>query len=201
MRRLATFVLLLSLPLIASPAAAQASDPRFDASVHVNWATSGQFDTTTVGVGGRFAWYPLSPLGLEAEVAFYPADWPDRPAFSSGQQEALFGATLGPRLGPLRPFGKVRAGALRLAEGQAPLVCILIFPPPLSCQLAIGDTLPALDFGGGLEFGTRRAFLRADVSDRMVRYPGPVIDQDLTVHDSPFWSHDLRIGLGVGVRF
>jgi len=201
MRGLATLVLFLSLPLTVSPAAAQSSDPRFDASGHVTWANSGEFDSTTLGVGGRFGWYPLSPLGLEAEVAFYPADWPDRRTFSSGQLEALFGVTLGPRLGPLRPFVKARAGALRLAEAPAPLACILIFPPPLSCQLAAGDTLPALDFGGGLEFGARRAFLRADVGGRMVRYPGPSFDEDRTVHDSTFWSHDLRVGLGVGVRF
>ena len=200
MRDLATFVLFLSLPLVAARAAAQ-SDPRFDASVHVTWAKSGEFDTTTQGVGGRFGWHPVALLGVEAEVAFYPADWPDGRAFSSGQREALLGVTFGPRLGPLRPFLKARAGVLRLAEAPAPFPCILIFPPPLSCQLAAGDTLPALDLGGGVELGGRRAFLRVDVGDRAVRYPGPVFDEARTRRDGTFWSHDVRIGLGVGVRF
>ncbi len=201
MRGLATFVLLLSLPLVATPATAQASDPRFDASVHVTWAKSGEFDTTTQGVGGRIGWRPLSLLGLEAEVAFYPADWPDGRAFSSGQREALFGVTFGPQLGPVRPFVKARWGALRVAEASAPLPCILIFPPPLSCQLAAGSTLAAMDYGGGVELGARRAFVRVDVSDRAVRYPGPSFGEDRTVHDGTFWGHDVRVGLGVGVRF
>jgi hypothetical protein len=200
MRGLATFVLILSLPLVAAPASAQ-SNPRFDASVHVTSARSGEFDTTTQGVGGRFGWHPVALLGVEAEVAFYPADWPDGRAFSSGQREALFGLTFGPRLGPVRPFVKVRPGVLRVAGSPGAFACILIFPPPLSCQLAAGDTLPVLDYGGGVELGGRRAFLRVDVGDRAVRYPGPSFSDDGNVHDGTFWGHDLRLGLGVGVRF
>jgi len=200
MRGLVTFVLFLSLPLVATPAAAQ-SDPRFDASVQFTSAKSGEFDTTTRGVGGRFAWRPVALLGVEAEVAFYPADWPDGRAFSSGQREALFGVTFGPQLGPVRPFVKARWGALRVAEASAPIACILIFPPPLSCQLAAGDTLAAMDYGGGVEFGARRLFLRVDASDRAVRYPGPSFGEDRTVRDGTFWGHDLRVGLGIGLRF
>jgi hypothetical protein len=102
-------------------------------------------------------------------------------------------------LGPVRPFIKARWGALRVAEASAPIACILIFPPPLSCQLAAGDTLAAMDYGGGVELGRRRAFLRVDVSDRAVRYPGPSFAG--TVRNEPFWGHDLRVGLGVGLRF
>jgi hypothetical protein len=40
-----------------------------------------------------------------------------------------------------------------------------------------------------------------DVANRAVRYPGPSFGEDLTVHDGRFWGHDVRVGLGVGVRF
>jgi hypothetical protein len=52
-----------------------------------------------------------------------------------------------------------------------------------------------------VELGGRRALLRADVGDRVVRDPGPSFSDDRTVHDGTFRSHDLRLGLGVGVRF
>lgn len=51
---------------------------------------------------------------------------------------------------------------------------IAIFPPPLACQMAGGDTLFVLDIGGGVEFQTTdRTFVRVDLGDRAVKYPGP----------------------------
>jgi hypothetical protein len=184
--------------LWASPAAAQSG--RFDAGVPVTWAHSGEFDATTVGVGGRIAWHPSSLVGVEAEFNVYPGDWPERFAFSDGQREGLFGVTFGPRLGPVRPFAKLRAGFLNISPAGRPIPCILIFPPPLSCQLAAeGDTLPALDYGGGVEIGGG-VFLRVEAGDRPVGYERQVLQQ-AQVDRKRFWSHDLRFGVGAGFRF
>ena len=130
--RLSSLVVVLALP------AAVAAQTRFDAGVHVSFVGSGEFDTTTTGVGGRVAWYPSSWIGAEAELTFYPQDFPDGRAFTSSQREGLFGVTVGPRLGWVRPFARLRPGFVTFAEAPTPFPCILIFPPPLVCQLAGG---------------------------------------------------------------
>ena len=168
--------------------AAAAAQARFDAGVHASSVSSGEFDTTTTGVGGRVA-HLSSRLGA-AELTFYPQDFPDGRAFTSSQREGLFGVTVGPRLRLVRPFVRVRPGFVTLAEAPAPFPCIAIFPPPIACQLAGGATLAALDFGGGLQLGSSRAFLRVDVGDRMVRYTGPVIDEQRELRTDAFWGHD-----------
>ena len=184
--------------LWASPAAAQSG--KFDAGVQVAWARSGEFEVTTAGVGGRIAWNPSRLLGVEAEFNVYPGDWPEDRAFSQGQREGLFGVTVGPRLGAVRPFAKLRAGFLNVQPSPGAFACILIFPPPLSCQLAGGATLPALDYGGGMEVGGR-VFLRVEAGDRVVGYEGPVLDQQFEARDERFWSHDFRFSVGAGFRF
>lgn len=185
---------LLSLP---SPAAAQA----FDVGVHASFVNSSEFDDTSSGFGGRVAWYPSSWLGAEAELTVYPQDFPDGRAFTSSQREGLFGVTVGPRLGWVRPFLRLRPGFVTLAEAPEPYPCILIFPPPIACQLAGGDTLAAMDFGGGIRFGGRGAFLRVDIGDRMIKYPGPLFDENRQIRNDGFWSHDSRVAVGVGIGF
>jgi hypothetical protein len=198
-----TFLLtLLVLALVVSPVLAQTSTP-FEAAVHLAITDSSQFDDTDVGVGGRLAWKATPRLGLEGEVTFYPGEFPgDRPAFSSHRVEGLFGATFGPRFGRWRPFARGRTGFVAFGGASQPIACIAIFPPPLSCQLAAGETLFALDFGGGLEIdATARTFFRVDLGDRMVRYPGPVFDEDLNVREDGFYDHDFRVAFGGGFRF
>src|SRR5262249_34869413 len=137
---------------------------RFQAGAQVTVTSSGEFDDTDAGFGGRFSWYPTSMIGAEAEMNFYPGDFPGTVAFSSGRVEGLFGATVGPRLGRVRPFGRLRPGFVTYREASRPIACILIFPPPLQCTLAAGRTVFALDVGGGVElFATRRASIRFDI--------------------------------------
>jgi hypothetical protein len=189
---------------VASPwaAGAQPQSGRFEAAVQVASAISSEFDRTDPGIGGRVAWHPRELVGVEAEIDLYPRDFPERPAFSRSRVEGLFGATLGPRFDRVRPFARFRAGFLNVREAPEPLACILIFPPPLSCELAGGRTLPAFDMGGGVElFPTSRVVVRVDAGDRMLKYPGPVFDSSRTVRDRDFFSHDLRLAFGAGLRF
>lgn len=180
------------------PALAGAQD-RFDVAAHVAVARSSEFDDTDTGIGGRFSWHPVALVGADAEITVYPASFPNANGFSRSRIEGLFGVTVGPRLSAVRPFARLRPGFLAF-RGQS-VVCILIFPPPLSCELARGRTLFALDLGGGVElFPASRAVIRVDVGDRMVRYPGMTFRNGRATQD-PFYSHDFRVSAGAGMRF
>jgi len=180
-----------------------AQDARLEVGGQITAATSGEFDDSDIGVGARLAWRPTGVIGFEGEVDWYPKDFPDSSvAISAGRVEALFGVTVGPQLGRFRPFARLRPGILRFQEAPAPVPCILIYPPPLGCSMAAGHTLFALDVGGGVEVQmTPRTFLRVDVGDRLVRYPGPAFDSDREVHDDDFFGHDVRVAAGAGFRF
>ena len=193
--------LCLLTTLWAGPVAAQANNGALQVGGQLVTVVSGEFDSTDVGFGGRIAWQPVPLLGVEGELTFYPADFADEPAFSGSRFEGLFGATVGPRLGQLRPFAKIRPGFVTFNDAPRPFACILIFPPPLACSLS-GKTVFALDVGGGVEWlGPSRTFVRADIGDRILRYPSPVIDSGGAVRDSAFSSHDVRFAVGAGVRF
>ncbi len=193
----------LALMLLCGRIDAAAQDQRLEAGAQITAATSGEFDDSDVGLGGRLAWRPTRSIGIEGEVNLYPRDFPGTGvAISRGHVEALFGVTVGPQLGRIRPFARFRPGLLRFQEAPAPVPCILIFPPPLGCSLAAGHTLFALDIGGGVEVQmTPRTFLRVDIGDRLVRYPGPAFDSRRQVHDEDFFGHDFRVAAGAGVRF
>ena len=165
-------------------------------------AFSSQFDASDAGIGGRLGWQATPLVVLEAEVAHYPSHFADTPAFSRSRVEGLFGATIGPRLGRVHPFVRVRPGFLRVQPAPEPFACIAIFPPPLACELASGRTLMAFDLGGGVDVAVgERTFVRIDAGDRRVKYPGPVFDTDRNVHDEAFFSHDLRFAVSGGLRF
>jgi hypothetical protein len=187
----------------AHAANAQSATRPFEASVQVVAARSGEFEDTEFGIGGLIAWNALRWMGLESEFNLFPADFPaDGPAFTGSRIEGLFGVTAGPRLGGIRPFARARAGFLRFSPAPEPFACITIFPPPVSCLMAAGDTRPVLDLGGGLAlFTSDRTFLRIDVGDRLVRYPGPTFTTDFQLRDSGFFSHDIRFAFGGGWRF
>lgn len=187
--------------LLVRPAAAQVDGRQFEIGAQFVGGDSSVADAMDYGVSGRLAWRPGMLLGAEAEVGIFPTALGKAPTFSDTRVEALFGMTVGPRLGRLRPFGKVRTGFVKFFEPEEPFACIAIFPPPLACTLA-GARLQAFDLGGGLEFwASDSQFLRADVSDRMLRYPGPVLDSDGQVRDDAYYGHDLRFSIGGGFRF
>ena len=200
MRRLWLVILLVAV--IPAPARGQGDGGAFEVGGHVVIARSGEFDATEIGGGVRAGWRTTSWLGLESEFTLYPGDFADeRAPFSSARIEGLFGATMGPRFGRVRPFARLRPGFLIFREPSEPVACILIFPPPLACTLP-GRTQAALDIGGGLELSlTPRTLIRIDVGDRAVRYSGPVVGSDGMPHPDDFSSHDLRVTVGAAVVF
>lgn len=192
-------ILLLTSPI---PGAAQANDARFQIGGHVVAVSSGEFDSTDVGLGVRGSWNVLAVLALEAEMTVYVDDWPESFPLSRRRVEGFFGAAAGPLIGRVRPFVKVRPGFVIFDEAPLAVACIAIFPPPLSCRLAGGATMFALDLGGGLEvLPSARTVVRVDASDRLVRYPGPVLDSGFTAHAESFVGHDFRLTVGAGWRF
>lgn len=163
--------------------------------------TGGPFDHADVGLGVRVSWRLLPMLEIEGEANLYPGDFPDDPAFSGSRMEVYGGATVGPWLGRVRPFARVRPGLLVSSEAPEPFACILIYPPPLACVMASGQTMAALDVGGGVEMAmTPRTLLRVDAGDRVVRYPGPSLNGGRR-RDGAFFGHQLRLAVGAGVRF
>jgi hypothetical protein len=188
--------------LCAELAGAQSETGRIELGVQVVSVQSGQFDSPDAGLGGRVSWRPNRFFGLEAELNVFPGDFPDRLPFSRGRLEGLFGATAGVTFNRIRPFARVRPGFVTVQESPAPLACILIYPPPLTCTLATGRTLLAFDLGGGVDIRTTaKTFVRVDVGDRLLRFPGPVFDADRAIRERPFFVHDLRFATGAGVRF
>ena len=188
--------------LASDCALAQARAERFEIGGQIAATTLRQFDGHDVGLGVRVGWRPVGMLGLEAEFNLYPADFPDRVPFTHARIEGLFGATMGPRFSRVHVFGRLRPGFVVFADAPRPIACIAIFPPPLSCSLAAGDTLFALDAGGGVEIAaTANTFFRLDAGDRLVRYPGPTFDVNRRVRSNAFLAHDFRFAAGGGLRF
>ena len=179
-----------------SPARAQS----FEAGAHVATAKWSEFDDIDIGIGGRLTWKPVPLLGVDADLTWYPGD--QLGAFSRRRFEGLFGVTVGPRLNRVRPFAKAAAGFVNVTGTTGAFACIAIFPPPLPCALAGGDTLPAYEIGGGVELDiTQRTFFRADVSSRIVNYPGPTFDRDGGVRLDGFFGQAIRFTFGGGFRF
>lgn len=174
----------------------------FGVGAHVAASSWSEFDGSDFGVGGRLTWQPSSVLGVDADLTWYPSEFPDGIAFTRNRLEGLFGVTVGPRVNRVRPFAKAAAGFLRVGPTPGAFACIAIFPPPLNCALAGGDTLKAYELGGGVAIdAAARTFFRVDVADRIVIYPGPTFDSKFQIKDDDFAGHALRVTIAAGIRF
>lgn len=192
---------LLALGLLLSSSTAQAQS--LDLAAHVVGAQWSEFDGSDFGVGGRLSWKAGPILGVEGEVNWYPSEYPsDIPAFSGSRLEGLVAVTAGPRLDRIRPFVRAGAGFLRSSEAPEPFACIAIFPPPLNCLMAAGDTLPTIEIGGGVEVSmSDRTFIRFDAVDRILRYPGPTFGPADEISEDGFFGHAFKFTFGGGWRF
>ena len=196
--RLFVAIALLTFTFSIQPARAQS----FEAGPHVASARWSEFEGNDHGIGGRFTWKPSSLLGVDADLTWYPSDFPDGFPSTGNRVEGLFGVTLGPKIDRVRPFAKAAAGFLKVGAAPRPFPCIAIFPPPLNCTLGTGDTLAAYEIGGGIDIAaTSRTFIRVDVADRILKYPGPTFDSNFKIRDQGFLGHALRLTLGGGIRF
>ncbi len=198
--RLGACALVIGLLGTGQPAAAQSN--RRDVSVHVVVETLRELESTDVGLSGRLGWRLSQWLTVEGEAGMFPVDLPVGRPVTAARAEVLAGVTVGPTLRRLRPYARLRAGGLRVAASPGPVACILIFPPPLTCELAGGRSMFAIDIGGGVEISVSpRAFARVDIGNRLARFPGPAFDGDHVMHDGSFSVYDLRIAVGAGWRF
>ena len=199
MRRL---VLIL---FVTSAFAVSAEAQSFEAGVHFASTRWSEFEGQDLGIGGRLTWRPLALVGIDADVTWYPTEFPpDTLGFTSNRVEGLFGATVGPRVQRIRPFAKAAAGFLKVAANNEAFACIAIFPPPLVCLMANGPTMKAFEIGGGVEVDTTsRSFVRVDVSDRILIYPGPTFRGPglAGLIDDNFSGGALRVTVGGGIRF
>jgi len=196
----AGWVLGVLLGLALAPVASAQS---IDVSAHVAASQWSEFEGTDAGVGARVAWRAVPLVGLEADVTWYPSGFSEEPAFSGRRVEGLFGVSVGPIVGRLRPFARLAAGFLQWSDAPAPFPCILIYPPPINCLMASGHTLAAADIGGGVAVDVgARTFVRVDAGARLLRYPGPAVRfEPREIMDAQYWGSALRVTVGAGVRF
>jgi len=196
--RVASFVLLAVL--FFTPAAKAQS---FDLSANFVGSQWSEFNGVDYGFGGRFAWKPVPVIGVETEWNWYPTEYPGEGiTFTGDRIEGLVAVTAGPRLGRVRPFVRAGAGFLKSTGAPQPFACILIFPPPLSCLLAEGQTMPSFEIGGGVEVSTSGStFLRFDAVDRILKYPGPTFGPADEISEDGFFGHAFKFTLGGGWRF
>ncbi len=207
MKRVGFGITLMVCLLAARGTAAQADPPRFEAGGYFAFMQQRVFGAYDLGFGGRFTFYPLSYLGVEAETGLFPSDTlfgaqGRSGSFSSHRISALFGAKVGRRFQKLGVFGKVRPGLIHFASVSRGVACvaILVYPPPLECTLSQGSTNFALDFGGVLEwYATRRFGIRLDLGDVVIRFPPAFTG--LGQFKENFNVHNLQISAGIGFRF
>ncbi len=190
-----------ALALAALTGAAAAQERRFELGLEVPIVKLSQVAETDTGLGLRLGFDLSRSVALEAALGYFPADLGD-PAFSGSRTQALLGLKAGRRGEKAGVFATARGGVTSFSEAPAPFPCILIYPPPLSCQMGGGDTLATVELGGAFEYyPSSRSVLRLEVGDQLLRWPGPVIDGTGQVRESDFWDHDLRLSVGFGWRF
>jgi hypothetical protein len=146
---------------------------RFEAGAQVTFAHSGEFDGTDTGIGARLSWRVAEMVAADAEIDVFPGEL--RESHRRSAADAWRASSGRDRGAASRQRASVResAAGFRQVRG-APVACIQIFPPPLTCLLAGGRTLFALDIGGGIDvFTADRSSSDSTPANRLLKYPGP----------------------------
>ena len=163
------------------------------------------------GLGGRVGYNFSKYFAAEAELNFFPQD----DDVKAGRKiQGLFGVKAGKRFDKVGVFAKARPGFIRYEKGDyepAPVVCILIFPPPLACMNPVARTNFAIDLGGVVEvYPSKRTIIRLDAGDTVVRFPARSVaapDPDFgpgvlfAVPVAAETKHNFQASVGFGFRF
>ena len=177
---------------------------RLEAGAHVGVLRLSELRTTDVGMGADVRWHVAPAVAVEGALTWFPGSDSVSAGAAGRQHRALGLAGLRTRVGynNIDLFARGRAGFLRFGQEPA-TVCILIFPPPLACQLSAGYTAFAADVGGGASVGlTSSGRLRAsiDAGDLLVRYGLTTLRLNGSTTEG-FVSHNLLVRFGVDWRF
>ena len=168
--RLGSF--LFSFLLCSNLAAAQS----FEGGIHLAASQWSEFDGTDFGLGGRLTWKPTSLIGVDADLTWYPVDFP--PDEHRVQRRPLRRVVRRDGRSADEPHPPVRESRRRipsLVRGTGTVRVHRDLPAAACCCLmATGHTMTAFEIGGGVEVSTRpiATFLRVDVSgsdDRISR--------------------------------
>ena len=157
-----------------------------------------QAGTEVAGFGGRFGYRVHPHLNLESELNFLPGN----SATSGNHLQAFAGVKAGKRWERGGVFLKVRPGFIRFSRD--PFGVGKPGAAFLSHQRA-ASTEPAVDFGGVIEYYTRRGLtLRLDVGYDLIHY---ALREVRTSPSLPgfeaggFTTHNWQESFGVGFRF
>ena len=195
-------VLIALLAVTAGSSQAMAQTHGAEVGGHVDVLRLSELSSTDAGVGADVAWRFSPSLAVDGSLTWYPSA---STAGSSQHQQrtlGLAGVRAGVTAGTVNLFARARGGFLRFGSEPAS-VCILIFPTPLTCQLAGGYTAFAADLGGGASVSLiPSGRLRASVGagDLMVRYGFQALRPNGTTTDG-FISHNLLVTIGAAWQF
>ncbi len=186
----------------APPAQAQTATGSVEVGPNISILRLSELDTTDIGVGVDASWHILPRLAIDGTLAWFPGGGDDRALSDQRRILGLIGARSGITRGRVDFYGRGRVGFLNFAD-VGPVPCILIFPAPLSCQLANGYTAFAIDFGGGAVIpidSEGKWRVRVDVGDLVVRYDQHArrLNNDVT---EGFYGHNLLFTAGLVWRF
>jgi len=195
--------LIVLMAATAGSSRAMAQTPAAEVGGHVGVLRLSELKTTDAGVGADVVWPVARSLAIDGGLTWFP----DSDASTGSSQHlqrtlGLAGVRTGVTAGNVDLFARARGGFLRFGSEPA-TVCILIFPPPLSCQLAAGYTAFAAEVGGGASVGLiPSGRLRASLAagDLMVRYGFTSFRPGGTTTDG-FISHNLLVTIGAAWRF
>jgi hypothetical protein len=196
---------------LACPASALAQDGRLTVSGFAAVLNLTELDTTDPGIGGGVSWRIGPVLAVDGMGAWFSggdgpgSDSPTSVGEPLGDRVLIVaGIRAGRSLGRAEVFATARPGFLRFVEsGESLCITLLIYPSPLTCQLAAGYTAFAFDAGAGANIAldeARRIRLEVEVSDLMVRYGLDAYRTGGDVTDG-FTGHNLFFTAGVGWRF
>jgi hypothetical protein len=184
-----------SLALVGGiEARAQSGEPRVEVGGQFAFIHFRDLSSNDAGFGGHITYHLNTFIAIEGELNVFPGDKNSIDFFSGLSQggrkvEGLVGVLTGFRGDKFGIYGKFRPGFLHLGRDLA--------------GDKNGNTDFAMDVGAVVEYyPTRHTFLRLDLGDTIVRFPGSTVNVGGTLFSIPAaYSNNLQVNIGGGVRF